>query len=275
MKLFVGKNVLTSILLASIWFMFGAFCAGYAIGYLHDYKIQELMDSQPVSQEAPTLRVDYDPDPVLLPRRTFIPPVDPHKSQKFSKKFVSFRDVREIRQDDYGIGSSRKILVFEHPGGSLIDQDRLEKTVRAVLQRMPNIKTTNELVALCMETMQTETGCGREKWETGISKWNNYGIAQFRLDTAQETLDWLKTVRRDVYNQLMDLTDRKHDLVWDLTYNIPFSIGLMVQYYWRRVPDIYSHISTKVARAEVWKSEYNSSDGKGTVQCYLDRNGGK
>lgn len=276
MKLFLSKNVLMSFLIGSIWFIFGAFCAGFVLGYLHDCKVMKLMESQqPEPQETKALVVSYNPDAVLLPKRTHIPPVDPYQDQKFSKKFVSFRDISEIRKDNYGTGKSKKILIFEHPGGKKIDLDILEPTVRAVLQRMPNVKTTDPIVALCIETMQTETGCGAEKWETGIKKWKNFGICQFRADTAKETLDWLKYVRSDVYEALMDLNDREHDLIWNLTYNVPFGIGLMVQYYLRMVPDLYAHIGTKVARAEVWKAAYNSPLGKGTVQCYLDRNGGK
>lgn len=275
-------------------FTVGALITGFAFKYSHDCLLEKVLEQQEKTKQEtsgdslnvmltsiPSVGDDIckikirkkaqpEPKPTEQPK-----PEDPHQDKKFSKKFSSSRDIEDIRKDDFGIGYSKKIKVFEHKGGQAIDPERLEATVRAVLQRMPNIKTTDDLVKLCIETMQTETGCGAEKVSTGITKWNNYGIAQFRVDTAEETLAWLKKVRRDVYDQVMDLTDRKHDLKYELSYNVPFSIALMVQYYWRRVPDLYNHIDTQVKRAELWKSEYNSSIGKGTVACYLKRNGGK
>lgn len=196
---------------------------------------------------------------------------NPYEDKKFYKKFPSSVPVKKIREADYGIGTSRKILVRYHEGGEQIGRDKLTKTVRAVIQRMPNLRTTDNLVALAVETMITETGAGKEKVSTGIRLWNNYGIAQFRIDTAEETITWLKKVRPDVHDQVMSLFDEKHDLTWNLSYNVPFSIGMMLQYYWRMVPGLYQHIDTVEKRAEMWKAVYNSSKGKGTVQCYINR----
>lgn len=194
-----------------------------------------------------------------------------YDSQGFKKTFVRKREHIVIRSDNYGIGNSKKILIQWHPGGQRCDVDDMKETIAAVVQRMPNLKSTPEFKALLLETMITETDLGGEKWETGISKWKNYGIAQFRMDTAKSTLEWLEEIRPDVYKQVMSFYDKKKDLAYNITYNIPFSIALMAQYYWRIVPDVYLNIGTLEKRAEMWKAAYNTYKGKGTVNSYIKR----
>lgn len=215
-------------------------------------------------------QVEATPFPPEVSMAT-IPFKNDYDSKSFRKEFIKTKPVEELRQANFGIGTSKKIMIFTHPGGQKMDIKLLEATVRAVIQRMPNLKTTNPLVALAMETMAAETGCGAEKAYEGVSKWNNYGPCQFRVDTAEETLAWLKTVRPDVYHQVMSLVDTNKSMAENLLHNVPFSIAMMLQYYWRRVPDLQPNITTKEARAEMWKSEYNTPKGLGTVQNYLDR----
>lgn len=204
-------------------------------------------------------------DTVVEPK----PTVHPYDSKTFSKRLVKTRNNSEIRSDNYGIGTSKKIKIQYHAGGKACNKDDIKSTIAAVLQRMPNLKTTEELKFLLYETLIAETGLGREKLELSASKWKNYGIAQFRLDTAQETLDWLEQVRPDVYEQVMAFFDTKNDLQYNLMYNVPFSIAMMAQYYWRIVPDIYANINTLEERAIVWKVAYNTNKGLGTVNKYI------
>lgn len=181
------------------------------------------------------------------------------------------RSIAEIRKDMYGANSTKKILITYHEGGKVLPYGDMRKTVKAVFQRLPNIRTTDNLVDLVMETMIVETHLGGEKWSVGISKWKNYGIGQFVMSTARSTLTWLKDIRPDVHEAVMSLYDKKHDLVWNITNNIPFSIAMIVQYYWRVCPDIYANIHNLHARSMLWKKIYNSPAGLGTPEVYRKR----
>ena len=181
------------------------------------------------------------------------------------------RSIAEIRKDMYGSNSTKKILITYHEGGKVLPYREMEKTVRAVFQRLPNIRTTDELVALVMETMIVETHLGGEKWETGIRKWKNYGIGQFVMSTATSTVKWLKDVRPDVHEAVMAFYNKKHDMAWNLCMNIPFSIAMIVEYYWRVCPDIYANIGDIHIRSKLYKRVYNSPAGLGSPEIYRNR----
>lgn len=194
-----------------------------------------------------------------------------YDDQTYTTTFTTSRLVSEIRKDDFGQGTRGAVKVQFHAGGEACDTEAMRETILAVVQHLPNLKSRPEFLDLIFETLAVETGLGREQVETGIKRWANYGIAQFRVETARETLKWLKAIRPDVHAATMDFYDRKKSLKDNLTYNVPFSIALAAEYYWRRVPDIYSNISDREARARVWKVAYNSPKGLGTVRAYLDR----
>lgn len=192
-------------------------------------------------------------------------------SKKFKKEFPNSKPTVELRAVNYGIGDSRKIEMWWHGGGYTADPIKLENTIHAVLQRLPNIKTTDEMVSLLFETAAVETRLGTDKYSVGIKKWRNYGMGQFRLETVKDTLKWLKLVRPDVHRAVMSFYNDDYDLTWNITHNVPFTFAMMAEYYWRRVPDIYMHIATLEDRAMLWKSEYNSNFGLGTVNIYIKR----
>lgn len=194
-----------------------------------------------------------------------------YNSKRFICSFKLTRDIEDIRSDNYGTGTSRLIKISSHPGGKMMDKDDLLSTISAVFQRFPNIKTSPELINLVYETFITETDLGRENVEAAIKRYNNYGCAQFRIDTAKELINWLSIVRPDVHKALMDLYNKKMSFNWNLSYNVPFNIALCVQYYWQRIPDIYANINTVEDRAKCWKSAYNTYLGDGTVNAYLRR----
>lgn len=192
-------------------------------------------------------------------------------SKRFSTDFNNRRPIAEIRQDRYDPIEIGKLSVRWHPGGKAIDIDKMRETISYVIGKMPNLYNDIDFEELILETMIVETRLGAEKWSTGISKWKNYGIVQWRPASAEDTLDWLKIIRPDVHRAVMSFYDRKQDMIYNLTYNVPFSTALIAQYYWRRIPDIYAHVGSLEERAIAWKSEANSSRGLGTVNVFIKR----
>ena len=190
---------------------------------------------------------------------------DPWDDLKYKERPKRVRDIEEIRKDDFGVNTSHHIPIWLHKEQKSLDAKLIKRTIRAVILRMPNLKSTPELYALLYETLVVETLLGRY---TDC----NQGIAQFTYATGKETVGWLKTVRPDVYQALMDLYKKDLSLLENLRYNVPFSIALMAQYYWKVAPDLYQNIQTVEQRARLWKASYNTHLGKGTVNIYLDRN---
>lgn len=196
-------------------------------------------------------------------------PTSDHSSKRFTKTFKEGRPWADVRRDDFG-SRRRDIPIKEHRGGKALDEKELRASIKSVINRLPNLRYTKELENLFFETMAAESAIGELKFST-TAKSRNYGIAQLRLDNTKEMLDWIKKIRPDVYQEIEILRNEKHDLCWNITYNVPFSIAMMSQLYWRRAPDIYKHIGTVTKRAELWKAAYNTYLGAGTVSYYIKR----
>lgn len=192
-----------------------------------------------------------------------------HFSRRFTKTFKEGRPWDEVKKDDFG-SRRRDTPIKEHKGGKVLSEADMRATIKSVINRLPNLKYTKELEDLMFETVAAETNVGELKFSTG-AKSRNYGIAQLRLDNTKEILAWLKDVRPDVYREIDSFRDTHHDLLWNITYNVPFSLAMATQFYWKRAPDIYRYIGTQTKRAELWKAAYNTHAGAGTVSYYLKR----
>ena len=196
-------------------------------------------------------------------------PTAGHLSRRFTKTFKEGRPWNEVKKDDFG-SRRRDTPIKEHKGGKVLSEDDMRATIKSVINRLPNLKYTKELEDLMFETVAAETNVGELKFTTA-AKSRNYGIAQLRLDNTKEVLAWLKDVRPDVYHEIESFKDSRHDLLWNITYNVPFSLAVATQFYWKRAPDIYRYIGTQTKRAELWKAAYNTYAGAGTVSYYLKR----
>lgn len=192
-----------------------------------------------------------------------------HSSRRFTKTFKEGRPWDEVKKDDFG-SRRRDTPIKEHKGGKVLSEADMRVTIKSVINRLPNLKYTKELEDLLFETVAAESGVGELKFST-TAKCRNYGIAQLRLDNTKEILAWLKDVRPDVYREIESFRDSRHDLLWNITYNVPFSLAMATQFYWKRAPDIYKYIGTRTKRAELWKAAYNTYLGAGTVSYYLKR----
>lgn len=213
-----------------------------------------------VKKQDPALKLDEAPNIIK----------DPFADIKFTQKAVRYRPIAAIRSDDFGAAERHLPLTIYKGEKKRLEEDTLRKTIKAVVLRFPNLRHTKDLQDLLFETMLVESnllGISRKQLEM----YNNFGIAQFRVDTAKDTLGWLKHIRKDVYDVIMDLYVKELSLKDNLRYNIPFAIGMMAQYYWRIAPDLYPNITTLEKRGILWKSAYNTAKGLGTVNAYKNR----
>ncbi len=220
-------------------------------------------------------------EPVIeSPLRVLAPapmPTKQYDRSKFNDKdfrhtYYRTNDVdyyRELVVDNKQMGA---VLITRHEGGSDLERDKLLATAEHVISSMSNIPYDENVVYLVMETFMVETHMGSYGYAKS-AKVNNFGIGQIRPDTARDTLDWLSMLRRDVYEDVMAYYDDSMSLEDNLLVNVPFSIAMCTQIYWRKVPDLGANSSDLVRRAMAWKSAYNSPLGAGTVNVYLAKAG--
>ena len=129
---------------------------------------------------------------------------------------------------------------------------------------LPNIRESKHIALLAHETMIVESKLGR--YTQG-----GCGIAQLNTASAKETLKWLKTVRKDVYRTVMSLYKSNRSFAENLKHNVPFSVAVMLEYYWKAAPDLASNTRTLTERAVLWKSVYNTPAGISSAQTYIRR----
>lgn len=164
-----------------------------------------------------------------------------------------------------------ELLIKQHVGGSMLDLDDLRTTIQFVISRMPNIEYNENYVELTLETSYIETRAGGHSYDKSAKR-NNFGLLQIRHDTAEDTLRWLRLIERgDVVEAVMQFYDEDKTLEENLLTNVPFSIAMAIQIYWRKVPDLYSNTRDLLSRAIIWKSAYNTYLGEGTIAAYQER----
>ena len=193
-----------------------------------------------------------------------IEPIHPHKDTRWAKVYK--REIND-RANRYGVSSKPgKMLITVHKGGKRMNKDDFTATVKAVYQRMPHVKTSSASIALVVETAITESDLGRV-----LVLGDNYGVLQIQEYTARQMLEYLDYQHKDIYAAVEALRDKKYDLRWNLTYNVPYQIAMSITCYWHKLPNYREHIDTVTDRAVLWKSVYNTKFGKGTVEKYESR----
>lgn len=195
-------------------------------------------------------------------------PKDPFKDKKFSAVYPKNKESdREARP---GVAKNPPAIpAWYNPGGKKLDNDLINRSIRAVYKRLPNIKSSENLVALMRETILVESDDGR----LIDPKTGDYGMCQIRERTAKETLQYLKEMHPDVHEAVVSFQDQNKDLVYNLKHNIPFAIALGVEYYWIRHSSLNTSkaIASHTERAKLWKTVYNTRLGLGTVNAYKKR----
>lgn len=160
---------------------------------------------------------------------------------------------------------------FLHKGGEYLDPNLLLELVKSTIKDFDiNLNHENNTV-LIYETLITETLGGQYPYNHARDNYKNYGIAQFRLQTAYFLKAFIKRISEHDYNLLMSLRVKDKSEKWNLMYNVKYSIALCLIYYFQRDKNIAEKAKYLEHRAKLWKTHYNTSKGKGTSENYVSR----
>lgn len=225
-------------------------------------KLIAILESNP-----PEIR--HNPNPTSQEEKKDKPKKTERNNTQVPHSFIGIRpeELKNWYAQRYGVGKNLKPFILTEYKGGVVNRKDLEKTIRAVFQRLPNIRTNSYSVALLLETAEVETLRGKCVKNTISSA---TGIFQILPRTAKETLSWLSRNHKDIYDPLMKMYNKKLSLKDNLYQNVPFAIGMAATYYWRMNPHLWENISTMAERAFIWKLSYNTYyDKHGSAEGYL------
>ena len=181
---------------------------------------------------------------------------------------ITMVDTDKCKQSDRCIQNKRYFL---HPGGEYLDPKLLLELVKSTIKDFDiNLNHKNNTV-LIYETLITETLGGQYPYDYAHDNYKNYGIAQFRLETAYFLKAFIKRISKHDYNLLMSLRVKDKSEKWNLMYNVKYSIALCLIYYFHRDKHIAEKAKYLEYRAKLWKTHYNTYKGKGTSENYVER----
>lgn len=167
--------------------------------------------------------------------------------------------------------SAQNKRYFLHKGGEYLDPKLLLELVKSTIKDFDiNLNHENNTV-LIYETLITETLGGQYPYNHARDNYKNYGIAQFRLQTAYFLKAFIKRISEHDYNLLLSLRVSDKSEKWNLMYNVKYSIALCLIYYFQRDKNIAEKAKYLEHRAKLWKTHYNTYKGKGTSENYVSR----
>lgn len=180
---------------------------------------------------------------------------------------ITMIDTAENTNKNY----TKKEKYFLHKGGEYLDPNLLFDLVKNTIKNF-EINLNNEAnTILIYETLITETLGGQYPYDYAHDNYKNYGIAQFRVETANFLKGFIKRVSKHDYNLLMSLRVNDKSEKWNLMYNVKYSIALCLIYYFQRDRNIASKAKYLEYRAQLWKTHYNTSKGLGESKHYVER----
>lgn len=180
---------------------------------------------------------------------------------------ITMIDTAENTNKNY----TKKEKYFLHKGGEYLDPNLLFDLVKYTIKNF-EINLNNEAnTILIYETLITETLGGQYPYDYAHDNYKNYGIAQFRVETANFLKGFIKRVSKHDYNLLMSLRVNDKSEKWNLMYNVKYSIALCLIYYFQRDRNIASKAKYLESRAQLWKTHYNTSKGLGESKHYVER----
>ena len=172
---------------------------------------------------------------------------------------------------DKSDGAIQNKRYYLHPGGEYLDPKLLLELVKSTIKDFEiNLNHENNTV-LIYETLITETLGGQYPYDYARDNYKNFGIAQFRLETAYFLKTFIKRFSKHDYNVLMSLRVKNKSEKWNLMYNVKYSIALCLIYYFHRDKHIAEKAKYLEYRAKLWKTHYNTYKGKGTSENYVER----
>ena len=180
---------------------------------------------------------------------------------------ITMIDTAENTNKNY----TKKEKYFLHKGGEYLDPNLLFDLVKNTIKNF-EINLNNEAnTILIYETLITETLGGQYPYDYAHDNYKNYGIAQFRVETANFLKGFIKRVSKHDYNLLMSLRVNDKSEKWNLMYNVKYSIALCLIYYFQRDRNIASKAKYLESRAQLWKTHYNTNKGLGEPENYVKR----
>ena len=180
---------------------------------------------------------------------------------------ITMIDTAENTNKNY----TKKEKYFLHRGGEYLDPNILFDLVKNTIKNF-EINLNNEAnTILIYETLITETLGGQYPYDYAHNNYKNYGIAQFRVETANFLKGFIKRVSKHDYNLLMSLRVNDKSEKWNLMYNVKYSIALCLIYYFQRDRNIASKAKYLESRAQLWKTHYNTNKGLGEPENYVKR----
>lgn len=165
----------------------------------------------------------------------------------------------------------KKEKYFLHKGGEYLDPNLLFDLVKNTIKNFDINLNNDANTILIYETLITETLGGQYPYDYAHVNYKNYGIAQFRVETAKFLKGFIKRVSKHDYNLLMSLRVNDKSEKWNLMYNVKYSIALCLIYYFQRDRNIASKAKYLESRAQLWKTHYNTSKGLGEPENYVKR----
>ena len=172
---------------------------------------------------------------------------------------------------DKSVQTDQNKRYFLHKGGEYLDPNLLLELVKSTIKDFDiNLNHENNTV-LIYETLITETLGGQYPYDYAHKNYKNFGIAQFRLQTAYFLKAFIKRISKHDYNLLLSLRVSDKSEKWNLMYNVKYSIALCLIYYFHRDKNIANKAKYLEYRAKLWKTHYNTYKGKGTSENYVAR----
>ena len=196
-------------------------------------------------------------------------PYDYLKDKRWHRSYAHSGDGRDVRYGVAKVTTPLEPRYLSWKGKISLPKEEIERLVRIVYKRLPHIRTTDDSVALMVETIIAESYGGYYTY----NKYGDCGLCQVKTRVSKDTLLWLRYNHKDIYDAIVALRNPKLSEKDNLINNVYYNIAMGITVYWRMVGYRYKfHISTPIERAEMWKSKYNTRLGAGTVQAYQDRN---
>jgi len=160
-----------------------------------------------------------------------------------------------------------------HRGGKALSYKQTRKTITTILKELPNLQVGDHFTDLIMETMIVETNLGAASYDHAHNTYHNYGLGQFTHRSARDTFNWCKKNHPDSHEVMMKYYDKRLSFLDNVSYNVPFSIALISQYYLQRTNGKVNrtHLSTLEQRSYVWDRVYNTALGSGSPDIYTSR----
>ena len=144
------------------------------------------------------------------------------------------------------------------------------ETVDIVLYRFSIIPKTKDIRNLLMRTFIHESKMA----SIPMSSVGGQGIGQVTISSAKHFIERLRKHEPLDYNELQNLTYLKldnpstEDLKKELNENLQFAIAMSMLTYYFHDPVFYSKIGTIEKDAVIWKKNYNTLLGSGTVEGF-------